>query len=159
MPLIREKTSINCNGCLAPSFHTLLQIIQQLLRHSSERWTNLFNLAWVKSRPSPLSQVSAAVFTSPFEENLVQEKYLEPGLGAKSGLYGRVASDFPLELSQQFLNFASSMEPGIDMQKDDAITQHARAFASNGFTMAQRALFPFSEIEEILIWNKVLFKQ
>ncbi|GBO14148.1 hypothetical protein AVEN_51682-1 [Araneus ventricosus] len=42
-----------------------------------------------------------------------------PNLGCR-----RVASDFPLELSLQFLSFASSM--GIVMQEDDTITQHAR---------------------------------
>ncbi|GBM49771.1 hypothetical protein AVEN_60501-1 [Araneus ventricosus] len=38
--------------------------------------------------PAPLSQFSAAIFTSRFEENLVPDKYLEPRLGAKSRLYG-----------------------------------------------------------------------
>ncbi|GBO19211.1 hypothetical protein AVEN_194299-1, partial [Araneus ventricosus] len=38
---------------------------------------------------------------------------------------------------------------GIVMQKGDTITQHERAFASNGFTMAQR-LFPFPEVKERL---------
>ncbi|GBO36781.1 hypothetical protein AVEN_253279-1, partial [Araneus ventricosus] len=77
--------------------------------------------------------VSAAVFTSLSEENLALSKCLEYRLGDRSGLYG--APDFPLELLQRFLSFASSM--GIVMQEDDTITQHARAFASDGFTMAQ----------------------
>ncbi|GBN84951.1 hypothetical protein AVEN_169599-1 [Araneus ventricosus] len=66
-----------------------------------------------------------------------------------------MASDFPLELLQKFLSLASSM--GIVMQEDDTITQHARAFASDGFTMA-KCPFLFSEIEGTLIWNKVLLK-
>ncbi|GBN25149.1 hypothetical protein AVEN_187427-1 [Araneus ventricosus] len=45
---------------------------------------------------------------------------------------------------------------GTDMQEDDTITQYARAFALDGFTVVQ-CLFPFSEIEGTLIWNKVLF--
>ncbi|GBO26449.1 hypothetical protein AVEN_121271-1 [Araneus ventricosus] len=40
-----------------------------------------------------------------------------------------------LELSQQFLSFASSM--GIVMQEDDTITQHGRVFVSDGLTMVQ----------------------
>ncbi|GBN31661.1 hypothetical protein AVEN_97393-1 [Araneus ventricosus] len=67
-----------------------------------------------------------------------------------------VALDFPLEVLHQFLSFESSMN--IVMQEDDTITQHARAFASDGFSMAQ-CLFPFSEIEGTLIWNNVLFNQ
>ncbi|GBM58133.1 hypothetical protein AVEN_125019-1 [Araneus ventricosus] len=50
--------------------------------------TNLLNPAWLISRPCPLSQFSAAVFTSLFEENLFPDKCMEPRLGAKSGLYG-----------------------------------------------------------------------
>ncbi|GBM91216.1 hypothetical protein AVEN_211508-1 [Araneus ventricosus] len=46
---------------------------------------------------------------------------------------------------------------GIAMQEDDTITQRARVFTADGFTMAQW-LFPFSEIEGTLIWNKVLFR-
>ncbi|GBM10133.1 hypothetical protein AVEN_258740-1 [Araneus ventricosus] len=38
----------------------------------------------------------------------------------------------------------------IAMQEDDTITQNARAFTSDGFTMA-KLLFPFSKIEETLI--------
>ncbi|GBM53844.1 hypothetical protein AVEN_261230-1 [Araneus ventricosus] len=78
-----------------------------------------------------------ALSTEPvLDVNLVPDKCLEPRLDAKSGLWGvGVAPDFPLELSQQFLSFASSM--GIVMQEDDTITQHARAFASDNFTMAQ----------------------
>ncbi|GBM93730.1 hypothetical protein AVEN_163464-1 [Araneus ventricosus] len=113
--------------------HTILKYIT-LFRPLSERRTNLFNPAWQKSNSYPLSQFSAAVFKSFSEENLVPYKYLEPRLGAGLGCRG-VAPDFPLELSQQFLSFASSM--GIAMQEDDAITQHARAFASDGFMMAQ----------------------
>ncbi|GBO31859.1 hypothetical protein AVEN_251584-1 [Araneus ventricosus] len=45
----------------------------------------------------------------------------------------------------------------IVMQKDNTIPQRAKAFASDGFTMAHR-LFPFSEIAGTLIWNKVLFR-
>ncbi|GBM04664.1 hypothetical protein AVEN_75615-2-1, partial [Araneus ventricosus] len=56
--------------------------------HLSERRANLFNPERSKSRPLPLSQFSAAVFTSLFEENLVPDKCSEPRLGAKSGLYG-----------------------------------------------------------------------
>ncbi|GBN03147.1 hypothetical protein AVEN_78165-1 [Araneus ventricosus] len=67
-------------------------------------------------------------------EILVPDKCLEPRLGTKSGLYAG-APDFLLELLQQSLSFASSM--GIVIQEDDNITQHARAFASDGFTMAQ----------------------
>ncbi|GBM88753.1 hypothetical protein AVEN_173250-1, partial [Araneus ventricosus] len=61
----------------------------------------------------------------------------EPRLGDKSRLYGggKGTPDFPFELLQQFLSFASSM--GIVMQEDDTTTQHASAFASDGFTMAQ----------------------
>ncbi|GBN59789.1 hypothetical protein AVEN_153835-1 [Araneus ventricosus] len=44
-----------------------------------------------------------------------------------------VAPDFPLELLQKFLSFVSSMGPSIVIQEDDTITQHARAFASDGF--------------------------
>ncbi|GBO29549.1 hypothetical protein AVEN_15870-1 [Araneus ventricosus] len=36
--------------------------------------------------------------------NLVPDKCLEPRLGAKSGLMGGVAPDFPLELLQQFID-------------------------------------------------------
>ncbi|GBM07884.1 hypothetical protein AVEN_96500-1 [Araneus ventricosus] len=73
-----------------------------------------------------------------------QTNHSADGLDGKPGLNGR-APNFPLELSQQFLRFASSM--GIVMQEDDAITQHARE--SDGITMAQ-GLFPFSEIESHL---------
>ncbi|GBM89167.1 hypothetical protein AVEN_157756-1 [Araneus ventricosus] len=76
---------------------------------------------------------SAAVFTSLFEENLVPDKCLEPRLGANLECmeeYGNMARDFPLELLQQFLSFASNMG------EDDTITRHARAFASDAFTMA-----------------------
>ncbi|GBO21263.1 hypothetical protein AVEN_72708-1, partial [Araneus ventricosus] len=48
-------------------------------------------------------------------------KCLEPILGAKSGPHG-VAPDFPLELLQQFLSFASNM--GVLMQKDDTVFHH-----------------------------------
>ncbi|GBM35580.1 hypothetical protein AVEN_121034-1 [Araneus ventricosus] len=48
---------------------------------------------------------------------------------------GYMGGGFPLELFQQFLIFASSM--GMPMQEDDTIIQHTRAFASDGFTMAQ----------------------
>ncbi|GBL75338.1 hypothetical protein AVEN_194546-1 [Araneus ventricosus] len=98
----------------------------------------------------------AAVFTSLSEENLILDKCLEPRLDAKSGLYRRVAPDFPLQLLQQFFSFASSM--AIVIQEDDTIAQHAKAFVSDGFTITQR-LFPFSEIEGIHIWNKALFRQ
>ncbi|GBO25377.1 hypothetical protein AVEN_92842-1, partial [Araneus ventricosus] len=94
-----------------------------------------FNQAWQKSHPCLSSQFSGAVFTSLFKDNLVPDKCLEPRLGAKSRLYRGVALDFLLELLQQFLSFASNM--GIVMLADDTITQHARAFASDGFTMAQ----------------------
>ncbi|GBN75141.1 hypothetical protein AVEN_163889-1, partial [Araneus ventricosus] len=43
---------------------------------------------------------------------------------------------------------------GIIIQEDDAITQHAKVFASYNFTMSQ-CLFLFSEFEGTLIWNKV----
>ncbi|GBO20559.1 hypothetical protein AVEN_250930-1, partial [Araneus ventricosus] len=56
--------------------------------HLSGCRRNLFNLAWQKSRPCPLSQFSAAVFTSLSYDNLVPDKCLEPRFGAKSGLYG-----------------------------------------------------------------------
>ncbi|GBO20274.1 hypothetical protein AVEN_152630-1 [Araneus ventricosus] len=79
-----------------------------------------------KSRLCLLSQFSAAVFTSWFEENQDWVTNL--------GCIGE-APDFPLELLQQFLSFASSM--GIVMQEDGIITQHARAFMSDNFTMAQ----------------------
>ncbi|GBN24533.1 hypothetical protein AVEN_249212-1 [Araneus ventricosus] len=52
----------------------------------------------------------------------------------------RLAPDFPLELLQQFLDFANNI------QEDGTITHHAGTFASDGFTMAQ-CLFPFPEIE------------
>ncbi|GBO00696.1 hypothetical protein AVEN_83499-1 [Araneus ventricosus] len=45
-----------------------------------------------------------------------------------------VAPDFPLELFQQCLSFASGM--GIVVQDDDTITQHSRPFASDGFTIS-----------------------
>ncbi|GBM68308.1 hypothetical protein AVEN_245402-1 [Araneus ventricosus] len=67
-----------------------------------------------------------------------------------------LAPDFPPEHFQQFLSFVRNM--GFIIQEDDTITQHARAFASDGFTMAQ-LLFPLYEIEGTLIRNKVLFKQ
>ncbi|GBO40279.1 hypothetical protein AVEN_33380-1 [Araneus ventricosus] len=42
-----------------------------------------------------------------------------------------VAPDFPLELVQQFFfSFASNL--GIVMQEDDTITQHGKAFSSEG---------------------------
>ncbi|GBN41340.1 hypothetical protein AVEN_237019-1 [Araneus ventricosus] len=85
-------------------------------------------------------------------EILVPDKCLEPRLCTKSGLYAG-SPDFLLEFLQQSLSFESSM--GIAMQKDDNITQHDRAFASDGFTMAQW-LFPFLKIEGR---NKVLFGQ
>ncbi|GBN34768.1 hypothetical protein AVEN_209526-1 [Araneus ventricosus] len=81
-----------------------------------------------------MNQFSTTIFTSLSEENPVPDKCLEPRLGAESGLQG-VTPDFPLELSQQFLSFASSV--GISTQEDETITQHARAFASVNFTMAQ----------------------
>ncbi|GBL92683.1 hypothetical protein AVEN_119082-1 [Araneus ventricosus] len=102
----------------------------------------------------PSSQFSRIVFTSHSEENLDPDKYLEPRLGAESEMLG-VAPNFPLELLQQLLSFASGM--GIVMQEDDTITQYARAFTSDNFMMAQ-ILFPFSEIEGTLIWNTVLFR-
>ncbi|GBM67186.1 hypothetical protein AVEN_114334-1 [Araneus ventricosus] len=100
-----------------------------------------------------MSQFSAAVSTSLFEENLVPDKCLHPSLGTQSGLHWEWL--FPLELLQQFLSFASSM--GIGMQEDDTITQHVRVFASDGSAMTQ-SLFLFFEIERTLMWNKVLFK-
>ncbi|GBN08770.1 hypothetical protein AVEN_141859-1 [Araneus ventricosus] len=99
-------------------------------RNLSEHRTNLFKAAGQKSRP----QFSAAVFTSLSEENIVPDKCLKPILGAKSGLYGMTA-DFSLEILQQFFSFESSM--GVVMKEDDTITQHARAFVSDGFTMPQ----------------------
>ncbi|GBM86470.1 hypothetical protein AVEN_137675-1 [Araneus ventricosus] len=88
------------------------------------------------------------VFTSLSEENLVPDKCLEPVLVAVSGLYGW--ADFPLALLQEFLSFASSMDNA--MQKDHTMTQHARAFALDGFTMfshhsVKRILF------QISVWN------
>ncbi|GBN79619.1 hypothetical protein AVEN_160626-1 [Araneus ventricosus] len=71
-------------GVLADHFSTQSPNLFRL----SERRTKLFNPAWQKSRPCPLSQFSAAVFTSLPEENLVPDKCLEPRLDAKSGLYG-----------------------------------------------------------------------
>ncbi|GBN95170.1 hypothetical protein AVEN_139775-1 [Araneus ventricosus] len=110
---------------------------------------------YVEISSLPIEPVLGSCFHITIKENHVPDKCLELRLGAKFGLYGGgVAPNFSLELLQQFLNFASSM--GIDMQEDGIITQHARAFALDGFTMAQ-CLFPFSEIEETLIWNKVLF--
>ncbi|GBO41633.1 hypothetical protein AVEN_169180-1 [Araneus ventricosus] len=84
----------------------------------------MFSPAWWKSHPCPLSQFLATVFAL-FEENLVPLGYMGDG----------VSPDFPLELLRQFLSFATSMD--IAMHEDDTITQHARAFASDGFTMAQ----------------------
>ncbi|GBM46402.1 hypothetical protein AVEN_73877-1 [Araneus ventricosus] len=104
--------------------------------------------------PFPLNQFSASVSTSLFKENLVPDKCLKLRLGAKSGLKGRVVPDFPLELLQQFLSFASNMVIGT---QEDGLTQHARAFPSDSFTVAQW-LHPFSEVEGIHIWNKVLFR-
>ncbi|GBO12547.1 hypothetical protein AVEN_14672-1 [Araneus ventricosus] len=102
--------------------------------------------------------MSAAVYVSPFEENLVpggiiafvasnpvtQVQVLVPGkcsesrLGSKSRCKG-VAPDFPLELLQQLLSFARNM--GVFMQEVDTITEQARSSASDSFTMTQR-LFP-----------------
>ncbi|GBM08810.1 hypothetical protein AVEN_1000-1 [Araneus ventricosus] len=62
--------------------------------------------------------------------------------------------DFPLELLQQFLSFAIIMDTVI--QEDDTITHLARAFALDGFIMAQ---WPFTEIDGTFIWNKSLLKQ
>ncbi|GBN87000.1 hypothetical protein AVEN_145048-1 [Araneus ventricosus] len=45
------------------------------------------------------------------------------------------APDFALDISKQFFSFASSMD--IFMQEDDTITQHAKAFPADNFTMAQ----------------------
>ncbi|GBO37582.1 hypothetical protein AVEN_170124-1 [Araneus ventricosus] len=78
---------------------------------------------------------SAAVFTSMFEENLVPEKCLEPRDWVPNQDCLEVAPDFPLELLQQLLSFPNSMS--VVMQEDDTITQHARAFASDNFTMPQ----------------------
>ncbi|GBN38907.1 hypothetical protein AVEN_116568-1 [Araneus ventricosus] len=58
-----------------------------------------------------------------------------------------VVQDFSLELSQQFLNFVSSM--GIVMQEDDTITQHTRAFALDNLTMANDYLL-FPKLKEDL---------
>ncbi|GBO40965.1 hypothetical protein AVEN_156654-1, partial [Araneus ventricosus] len=69
---------------------------------------------------------------------------LEPRLGAKSGLR---APDFPFELMQQFLSFEISM--GIVIQEDVTITQHARAFESDGFTMPS-AYFLYWKLKERL---------
>ncbi|GBN33355.1 hypothetical protein AVEN_98006-1 [Araneus ventricosus] len=77
---------------------------------------------------------SAAVYISLFEENLVPGKCSESRLGAKSRCKG-VAPDFPLELLQQLLSFASNM--GVFMQEVDTITEQARSSASDSFTMTQ----------------------
>ncbi|GBM81952.1 hypothetical protein AVEN_4102-1 [Araneus ventricosus] len=91
-------------------------------------------LTWLGRNHVPAqSQFSVAAFTS-FSEEMLIIFWNRDWMGAKFGLYGRSAPDFPLELLKQFLSFASSM--GIAMQ-EHTITQHARAFASDGFTMAQ----------------------
>ncbi|GBM95552.1 hypothetical protein AVEN_249944-1 [Araneus ventricosus] len=83
----------------------------------------------------PLSQFSATVFSSlSLKTTLFHISVWNPDWVPNLGCMG-LAPDFSLELSQQFLSFASSM--GIVMQEDDTITQHVRAFASDGFTMAQ----------------------
>ncbi|GBN34759.1 hypothetical protein AVEN_77454-1 [Araneus ventricosus] len=95
-----------------------------------------------------------------------------------------MAPDFPLELSQQILSFASSM--GIVMQKADTITQHATAFASDRmasrwpsdyFIFRKLKFRKISESQELvslephqprfgtqsgfqaLTWKKVLFRE
>ncbi|GBN83200.1 hypothetical protein AVEN_114519-1 [Araneus ventricosus] len=78
------------------------------------------------------------IFTFLSEDNLVPDKCLEPRLGSKSGLYGGLwlqTSKLQLELLNQFLSFASGM--GVAMQENDTLTQHARAFAPDGLTMAK----------------------
>ncbi|GBN02251.1 hypothetical protein AVEN_116434-1 [Araneus ventricosus] len=57
-------------GKLADHFSTS----PNLSRHLSERRTNLFSPAWQKSRPVPLSQFSATVFTSLSEDNLAPDE-------------------------------------------------------------------------------------
>ncbi|GBM85202.1 hypothetical protein AVEN_220096-1 [Araneus ventricosus] len=58
-----------------------------------------------------------------------------------------MAPDFPLEPSQHFLSFASSM--GIVIQEDDTITQNARAFASIT-SRFPNDYFPFTRLKEHL---------
>ncbi|GBM27584.1 hypothetical protein AVEN_101315-1 [Araneus ventricosus] len=114
----------------------VLSLCVSFLNENGPRWPSVFGDAkenWRENSTHPKLQVYL-VFTSLLEENLVPDECLEPKLGAKFGLRPVVATDFPLELSQQFLSFASSM--GIVMQEHDSITQHSRAFASDGFTMA-----------------------
>ncbi|GBN14246.1 hypothetical protein AVEN_59395-1 [Araneus ventricosus] len=110
-------------GILADHFSTQSP---NLFRSFSERRTDS-GLAEITS--CSWNQFSAAVFTSLSEKKIVPDKWIR----VRSNL---VTPDFPLELSQQFLNFASSM--GIMRQEEDgAITQHARASASDNFTMTQ----------------------
>ncbi|GBL76354.1 hypothetical protein AVEN_217147-1 [Araneus ventricosus] len=115
--------AVKLRGILVDQFSTQSR---NLFRHLSESSTNLFNPVCYKSRPCPLSQFLATVFTSLSEENQDWVTNL--------GCIGE-APDFPHELLQLFLSFASSM--GIVMQEDEIITQHARAFMSDYFTMAQ----------------------
>ncbi|GBN40970.1 hypothetical protein AVEN_249500-1, partial [Araneus ventricosus] len=83
---------------------------------------------------------SAAVSTSQLKRTLLQINVWNRDWVPNLGTMG-VALDFPTELLQQFLSFASIM--GTVMQEDNTITQHARAFASDGFTMAHDyLLFP-----------------
>ncbi|GBL86484.1 hypothetical protein AVEN_194757-1 [Araneus ventricosus] len=104
---------------------------KSLQRHLSERRTSLFNPGWQKSRGNhPWSQFSAAAFTSLSEENLIPYKFLVPRLGADSGLYRGW-------LQTSHLKFRSNSSVVEAEWEDDTIAQHAKAFASDNFTMAQ----------------------
>ncbi|GBL80700.1 hypothetical protein AVEN_206333-1 [Araneus ventricosus] len=102
--------------------------------HLSELRTNFFNTDWKESRPVHLSSSRQLFSHHSLKRILFQISVWSPdwvlNLGCRT-----VAPYFLLELLQQFSSFASSM--GIAMQEDDTITQHARAFASDGFKMAE----------------------
>ncbi|GBM33217.1 hypothetical protein AVEN_28210-1 [Araneus ventricosus] len=100
--------------------------------HLSERRTNLFHPAWQKSRP--VQPVLDWLFShQSLKKTLFQISAWNPDWVPNLGCR-EMAPDFPLELSQLFLSFASSMD--IAMQEDDTITQYARAFTSDNFTMS-----------------------
>ncbi|GBO35332.1 hypothetical protein AVEN_85792-1 [Araneus ventricosus] len=104
------------------------------LQRLSERRTNLFNPAWQKSRPVYCASSRQLFSRHSLKRTVFQINVWNPDWVPNLGCSG-VAPEFPLELLQQFLSFASSM--GIVKQEDGTITQHAKSFVSENFTMAR----------------------
>ncbi|GBN44521.1 hypothetical protein AVEN_188529-1 [Araneus ventricosus] len=118
-------------GILADHFPTQSP---NLYRRISECRTNLFNTAWQKSRPVHGANSRQLYSQHSLKRTLFQISVWNPDWVPNLGCRGLVP-DFPFELSQQFLSFASIMD--MIMQEDVTITQHTRAFASVNFLVAK----------------------